>query len=314
MSNEQPEFMHDSVLLNESVHGALNGRRDGIYVDGTFGRGGHTQFILSQLGPDATVFAFDKDPQAIEVGTQLAQKDARFQIIHDSFANMASVFESKQLLGSIDGILLDLGVSSPQLDDADRGFSFMKDGPLDMRMDNSKGMSAFEWLSVANEKEVADVLWKYGEERFSRRIAPAMLAAVKEKGVNTTLALAEVIKAANPRWEKHKHPATRCFQAIRIFINRELDDIQQCLDSSIRCLRSGGRLSVISFHSLEDRMVKQFIRRQEKGREIPKNLPIMDTDLDKTMRSVGKAIKPSQEEMKQNNRARSAVLRIAERL
>jgi len=307
------EFSHDSVLLEDAVK-ALITSEHGVYIDGTFGRGGHSRHILERVESDSKLFGFDKDPQAIAVANELAERDQRFHIIHDSFANMAEQMEQHKLLGKVDGILLDLGVSSPQLDDADRGFSFMKDGPLDMRMDNSKGMSAQTWLAQADEKEIADVLWQYGEERFSRRIAKAIVLEREKKPITTTLQLAEIVKQANPKWEKHKNPATRSFQGIRIFINNELKDVEQVLEASLDVLKPGGRLVVISFHSLEDRLVKRFMRAQEKGKQHPRHMPVLEEDLGKTMRCVGKAIKPSQEEMKVNVRARSAVMRIAEKL
>ena len=242
------------------------------------------------------------------------QKTPVFEIIHDSFASMAEQMEQRELLGKVDGVLLDLGVSSPQLDDAERGFSFMKDGPLDMRMDNSKGLSAQAWIAVAKEEEIADVMYHYGEERFSRRIAKAIVAAREEEPITTTLQLAKIVKEANPKWEKHKHPATRAFQGIRIFINNELDDVERCLEASLKVLKSGGKLVVISFHSLEDRIVKRFMKKQEKGVQHPRHLPVMEDDLGKTMRCIGKAIKPSDAEKKENVRARSAVMRIAQKI
>ncbi len=307
------EFSHDSVLLEPAVT-ALISPEEGVYIDGTFGRGGHSRAILSRVDQSARLFAFDKDPQAIAVANQLNSEDSRFEIIHDSFANMAEQMQQRDLIGKVDGVLLDLGVSSPQLDDAERGFSFMKDGPLDMRMDNSKGLSAQAWLAKASEEEIADVLWQYGEERYSRRIAKGIVLARDEAPITTTLQLAEIVKKSHPKWDKHKHPATRAFQGIRIFINNELQDVERCLEASLQVLKPGGRLVVISFHSLEDRMVKRFMKAQEKGKQHPRHLPIMEDDTGKTMRCIGKAIKPSAEELKVNVRARSAVMRIAEKL
>ncbi|MBM95495.1 MAG: 16S rRNA (cytosine(1402)-N(4))-methyltransferase [Oceanospirillaceae bacterium] len=306
------EFLHTTVLLEPTVDGCLNDP-NGIYVDGTFGRGGHSRLLLSRLGSDARLIGFDKDPRAIETGRALEQEDQRFSIVQASFADMQ---EQLKLLGidKVNGILLDLGVSSPQLDDAERGFSFMRDGPLDMRMNPTEGMSAAEWLAVTSEQEIARVLKVYGEERFARRMAKAIVLARAEKPIERTLELANLLRDANPAWEKHKHPATRGFQAIRIAVNNELGDLESVLDQSIDLLVPEGRLSVISFHSLEDRIVKRFIRDQERGISLPPEVPVMDEQLGKTLRRVGKAIMPDKEEIERNARARSAVLRIAERL
>ena len=306
------EFLHTTVLLEPTVDGCLNDP-NGIYVDGTFGRGGHSRLLLSRLGSDARLIGFDKDPRAIETGRSLEQEDQRFSIVQASFADMQ---EQLKFLGidKVNGILLDLGVSSPQLDDAERGFSFMRDGPLDMRMNPTEGMSAAEWLAVTSEQEIARVLKVYGEERFARRMAKAIVLARAEKPIERTLELANLLRDANPAWEKHKHPATRGFQAIRIAVNNELGDLESVLDQSIDLLAHEGRLSVISFHSLEDRIVKRFIRDQERGISLPPEVPVMDEQLGKTLRRVGKAIMPDKEEIERNARARSAVLRIAERL
>ena len=306
------ELAHTTVLLHETVDGCLNDP-SGIYVDGTFGRGGHSRLLLSKLAPDGRLFGIDKDPRAIETGEQLHAEDNRFEIIRGSFADMKAALAERGIT-KINGVLLDLGVSSPQLDDAERGFSFMRDGPLDMRMNPDAGLSAAEWVATTEEKEIARVLKEYGEERFGKRMARAIVTQRAQTPIVRTLQLAELIKAANPAWEKHKHPATRAFQAIRIAVNNELGDLETILDDSVDMLLPGGRLSVISFHSLEDRMVKRFIRAQEKGRELPPGLPVMEADLGKTMKRVGKAIMPGDEEIQRNSRARSAVLRVAERL
>lgn len=306
------EFSHTTVLLEPTVTGCVNDL-NGIYVDGTFGRGGHTRLLLSRLEPDARVIGFDKDPRAIETGRQLAQEDKRFTIVQASFADMKSALEGLGIT-RIHGVLLDLGVSSPQLDDAERGFSFMRDGPLDMRMNPDQGLSAAEWLATTSEAEIARVLKVYGEERFARRMAKAIVMARAEKPIERTLELANLLKEANPAWEKHKHPATRGFQAIRIAVNNELGDLEQILDQSVELLLPGGRLSVISFHSLEDRIVKRFIRDQERGKSLPPEVPVMDEQLGRTLKRIGKAIMPTSEEVAVNSRARSAVLRIAERL
>lgn len=303
---------HISVLLNESVDGCIT-QVDGVYVDGTFGRGGHSKAMLKKLGTNARLFGIDKDPVAIEVGKALEAEDSRFKIFHGSFAELKS-FLAELEINKIDGLLLDLGVSSPQLDESERGFSFMQDGPLDMRMNSQAGISACEWV---NESSLEDMQWvfkTYGEERFARRIAQAIIDARVQSPITRTLELAEIVKQANPAWEKHKHPATRVFQAIRIAVNRELDDLKDVLEQSIELIKAGGRLSVISFHSLEDRIVKRFIRDQERGRQLPPEIPIAYEDSGQTFKRIGKAIKATDEELDSNFRARSAVLRIAERV
>lgn len=308
-----PELKHETVLLNEAVD-ALVTNEAGVYIDGTLGRAGHSRLILERLSPAGTLLAFDKDPAALEVGAALARADSRFSVIHDSFAALESHVSARGLVGQVDGVLLDLGVSSPQLDDASRGFSFMADGPLDMRMNNLAGQSAAQWLNAAAADDIAVVLKEYGEERFARRIARAIVSAREEHPFSTTSELAAVIARANPSKEKGKHPATRSFQAIRIFINRELDDLADVLAQSLKVLKPGGRLVVISFHSLEDRMVKQFIQRKEKGEPVPRHLPIRDDMLKREMKTIGKAAKASAEEVERNVRARSAIMRVAEKL
>ncbi len=307
------QYEHKSVLLNESIE-ALNIEPAGIYIDGTFGRGGHSQAILEQLGEQGRLIAFDKDPQAIKTAEQKFAVDPRFQIVHDSFAELEKHIEQLGLTGSINGILLDLGVSSPQLDDPQRGFSFQQSGPLDMRMNDQQGMTAAQWLNKAGETEIANVLYDYGEERFSRRIARAIVKARAEQPLTDTRQLAEIIKQAHPRWEKKKHPATRGFQGIRIFINNELTDLDSCLQQSYRCLARNGSLVVISFHSLEDRRVKQFFRRMSEGEQLPPDLPVMDEIINRKMKLVGKRIKAGKQELSDNPRARSAVLRVAMKL
>ncbi|MFA5679485.1 MAG: 16S rRNA (cytosine(1402)-N(4))-methyltransferase RsmH [Pseudomonas sp.] len=310
--NQQTELNHISVLLSEALEG-LAVRPDGLYIDGTFGRGGHSRAILARLSAEGRLLGFDKDPEAIRVGNQLAAEDGRFVVVQRSFADMAEELRTRGLHGQVDGVLLDLGVSSPQLDDPERGFSFLNDGPLDMRMNPDVGQSAAEWINSADESDIATVLWEYGEERFSRRMAKAIVSRRAEQPFTRTADLAEVIKVANPAWEKHKHPATRAFQGIRIFINRELEDLAEGLQAALSVLAPGGRLVVISFHSLEDRQVKQFMRREAKGAPLPRNLPVRDADIKVSMNLVGKAIKPSAEEVVANPRARSAVLRVAEK-
>lgn len=305
--------VHLTVLLEEAV-AALVTRPDGRYVDGTFGRGGHSRHLLEQLTPEGRLLGIDKDPRALETAAQLAEDDARFAVCHGSFIQLAE-FMQQQGWAGVDGILLDLGVSSPQIDDASRGFSFMNDGPLDMRMDISRGQSAAEWLAKAPEVEISDVLFHLGEERHSRRIARALVKARQEEPITRTSQLAEIVKVANPSWEKHKHPATRAFQAIRIHINRELDDLKDLLDQAMDLLLPGGRLVVISFHSLEDRIVKRFMRDAARGdAHLPHDMPFRQDELNQTLKRVGKAIKPSAAEVERNPRSRSAVMRVAEKL
>lgn len=307
------EFQHTTVLLDEAVN-ALNVRQNGIYIDGTFGRGGHSRLILSQLGEEGRLIAIDRDPQAIAAAESIS--DPRFSIIHGPFSELADYVDRLGLRGKIDGILLDLGVSSPQLDDAQRGFSFMRDGPLDMRMDPSRGQSASEWLLKAEEEDIAWVLKTFGEERFAKRIARAIVERNKEQPLTRTKELAELIAAATPVKDKHKHPATRSFQAIRIYINSELEEIERALVGALTALAEGGRLSVISFHSLEDRIVKRFIRQQSQGPKVPAGIPLTEEQIrqlgGKKLKALGKMM-PSQQEIGDNARARSSVLRIAER-
>ncbi|OYD24601.1 16S rRNA (cytosine(1402)-N(4))-methyltransferase RsmH [Oceanimonas baumannii] len=310
MSEQQA---HITVLLDEAVAG-LNIRPDGIYVDGTFGRGGHSRHILSKLGPDGRLLAIDRDPSAIAVAEQIT--DPRFTILHGPFSRLAEMMAAEGLTGKVDGVLLDLGVSSPQLDEAERGFSFQKDGPLDMRMDPTSGQSAADWLNHADADDIAWVLKTFGEERHARKIARAIVHDRQTTPWTRTRQLAEMIARVNPSKEKNKHAATRSFQAIRIYINSELDEIDQALNGALEVLAPAGRLSVISFHSLEDRLVKHFIRKQEKGPEVPPGLPLTEEQLagGRTLKSVGKAQKPSADEVAANPRARSSVLRVAERL
>ncbi|UCX03282.1 16S rRNA (cytosine(1402)-N(4))-methyltransferase RsmH [Shewanella glacialimarina] len=308
------EFAHLSVLLKETVEG-LNIDPNGIYIDGTFGRGGHSRHVLSHLGPNGRLIAIDRDPQAIEAAKAFAD-DPRFQIVHGGFGQMADYIEDLGLVGKINGVLLDLGVSSPQLDDADRGFSFLRDGPLDMRMDNSKGETAAQWIARAEIEDMAWVFKTYGEEKNSRHIARCIVADRDEKPFLRTKDLAELIARITKNKERNKHPATRVFQAIRIYINSELEQIDQALEGSLKVLAPEGRLSVISFHSLEDRMVKRFIRRHSQGESVPYGLPITEDQINKSrkLKPMSKALKPSDEEIEQNPRSRSSVLRVAERL
>jgi 16S rRNA (cytosine1402-N4)-methyltransferase len=307
-------FSHVTVLLNEAVD-ALAVRPEGLYVDGTFGRGGHSRAILARL-EKGSLLGFDKDPQAIMSGQALAAEDGRFVIVQRSFADMGEELAHRAWNGRTDGILLDLGVSSPQLDDPERGFSFMHDGPLDMRMDPSRGISAAEWIATAAEDEISRVFKEYGEERFARRMARAVVERRSITAFTRTADLAQVLTDANPAWEKGKHPATRAFQGIRIFINNELGDLERGLEAAFESLAIGGRLVVISFHSLEDRIVKLFMRRLVKGEadNLPRNLPIRTQAFEPRARLIGKPVYASEAELSINPRSRSAVMRIAEKL
>lgn len=307
------DSQHITVLLNEAV-AALVTDTAGFYVDGTFGRGGHSALVMQKLSADGRLLGIDKDLAAIATANARFADDARFAIAHGSFAELAQLVAERDMTGKVAGVLLDLGVSSPQLDEAERGFSFMQDGPLDMRMDQTRGQSAADWVNTASEDDITWVFKEYGEERFAKRMARAIIAERQKTPFIRTKHLAEVIKEANPAWEKGKHPATRAFQAIRIQVNNELTDLDSVLEQALAVLAPGGRLVVISFHSLEDRAVKRFIRRQELGDPVPKGLPIRDDQLNKRMRSLGKAIKASDEEVNANVRSRSAVMRVAEKL
>ncbi len=311
-------LQHISVLLNESIDG-LAIKPDGIYIDGTFGRGGHSREILSKLGENGRLYSIDRDPAAIAEASKI--DDPRFTIIHGPFSGIAQYAQQYGLSGKVDGVLLDLGVSSPQLDDAERGFSFMKDGPLDMRMDPTNGMSAADWLEEAEPDDISWVLKEFGEERFARRIARAIVQHredEEQQPLTRTGQLAKLISEVSPSREKKKHPATRSFQAIRIYINSELEEIDTALKGALTVLAPQGRLSIISFHSLEDRMVKRFMRKESKGPQVPAGIPLTEDQIRElgsaAIKTIGKAIKPSPEEILHNNRSRSSVLRIAEKL
>ena len=304
-----PPPSHLPVLFTQVLDG-LRVQADGVYLDGTFGRGGHAAGVLAQLGENGRLLVMDKDPTAIAEARAKFAGDARIAIYHGSFANMNAWDATAD---GLDGVLFDLGVSSPQLDVAERGFSFGKDGPLDMRMDDSAGQSAAEWLADADEREIADVLWTYGEERMSRRIARTIVAKRAEQPITRTLELANLIASVMPRGKEGIHPATRSFQAIRIHINRELQDLEAGLAAAHQALKPEGRLVVISFHSLEDRIVKRFMASHAKAPPADRRLPQLDT-FRPTLKLVGGAIKGDSAEVKSNPRARSAVLRVAEKL
>ncbi len=306
-------FVHKPVLLEEAIV-ALAIQPNGKYVDGTFGRGGHSERILKALGPEGNVLAIDQDPEAIAAGQAKFANEPRLTLWHGSFANLEKCIAEHGWQGQVDGILLDIGVSSPQLDDSERGFSFLQDGPLDMRMNPAHGMDATTWLAQAKQEEIATVLHEFGEERFARRIAGAIVKARVQTPITRTRQLAEIVAAAHPKWERHKHPATRTFQGIRIFINQELAALDAVLPQALAALKPGGRLAVISFHSLEDRCVKRFMRAEARGDDLPMELPVTASELHPTLRLVGKPIRASDAEVDANPRSRSAVLRIAEKL
>lgn len=305
---------HISVLLDEAVTGlAIN--PDATYIDCTFGRGGHSALILSQLSENGRLIAIDRDLTAIKAAEKFAD-DARFTIEHEGFADLQNIAEKYQLLGKVDGILLDLGVSSPQLDEAERGFSFMNDGPLDMRMDTSRGQTAAEWIAVADVEDITWVLRTFGEEKHAWRIANAIVDTREETPYTRTSQLAKIIQTTAPQREIKKHPATRSFQAIRIYINSELEQIEKVLAASLSVLAENGRLVVISFHSLEDRLVKQFMKKHSQGKKVPRGLPISEAELNKgkKLELVGRRLKPSESEVEENKRSRSSVMRVAMRL
>lgn len=311
VSGTNNAFAHQSVLLGQAVEYLITDA-GGRYLDATFGRGGHSRLILDQLLPGGQLLGIDKDPEAIEEARRLKASDARFNWYHGSFAELEQAADGEGW-SRVSGVLMDLGVSSPQLDDAARGFSFMREGPLDMRMNPLQAPSAAQWLETAAEQEIADVVWRYGEERFSRRIARRIVEHRAESAITTTRQLAELVASAVPKKEKHKHPATRTFQAIRIFINRELEDLEIGLRAAVNRLAPGGRLVVISFHSLEDRLVKRFMRDLARGPKMPKGVPVTAEQERSEFVLVGKAAKASEFEIAENVRARSAVMRVLER-
>ena len=304
--------LHQTVLQAEAIE-ALAIKKDGNYIDATFGRGGHSKAILSLLSEKGCLIAIDRDPEAITHANKFKDQDSKLKVVQATFGEIGKLEETEELRGKVDGILFDLGVSSPQLDNPDRGFSFMHNGPLDMRMNQMDQLSAAQWINTATEKEIADVLFRFGEERHSRRMAKRVVAARQEKNIETTGQLAELVKAANPAWEKGKHPATRAFQAIRIHINNELEQIEDALNGAVELLRGEGRLVVISFHSLEDRIVKNFLTNKARGDNFPRDLPVTAEQLNPTLKKIGKAIRAKETEVLNNPRARSAVMRVAEK-
>ncbi|WP_020409302.1 16S rRNA (cytosine(1402)-N(4))-methyltransferase RsmH [Hahella ganghwensis] len=310
MTDTSENFAHVTVLLKEAVE-ALAIKEGGKYVDGTFGRGGHSRLILEHLGTDGKLLGIDKDPRAQQSAEDLKSRDSRLLFYRGSFAEIRQAIEA-QGWESVDGVLLDLGVSSPQLDDASRGFSFNKEGPLDMRMDPESGESAADWVNRAPEEEIARVIWEYGEERYSRRMAKAIVREREKQAIVTTQQLSEIVAAAHPRWEKGKHPATRAFQGIRIHINSELADLEKGLEDAYDSLAPGGRLAVISFHSLEDRKVKQFMRDKVRGPQLPKWVPVTDDGVPKA-KLIGKKVRAGKDELAVNVRSRSAVMRVMEK-
>lgn len=304
---------HTPVLLDE-VLVALNIRPDGSYVDGTFGRGGHTAAILERLGTQGRVLAIDRDPAAIRAGCERFAGEERLQLVHGSFGRLLEFVREAGLAGGVAGVLLDLGVSSPQLDEPARGFSFAEDGPLDMRMNDREGSTAADWLARASEQEIARVIHDYGEERYARRIARAIVSARRVRPLRRTLELAQIVAAAVPTREPGKHPATRTFQAVRIHVNRELEELEAALAQSLEVLVPGGRLCVISFHSLEDGIVKRFVQRSSTGDPLYAGLPEVPLHARAKLKRIGRAIHPSDAEVARNPRSRSAILRVAERL
>ena len=309
MNELSPSPAHITVLLREAVD-ALAIKPYGIYVDCTFGRGGHSREILARLGPKGKLIAIDRDVAAIEANRI---GDTRFSLVHAAMSDIANVLE-QQKISAVDGVLADLGVSSPQLDDGERGFSFRFDAPLDMRMDQTRGETVADWLGRAEEREIGEVIWRYGEERFAKTIARKIVAARSGRHIRTTRELAQLVAETVRTREPGQHPATRTFQAFRIFINQELEEIEQVLPRAVTCLRTGGRLVVISFHSLEDRIVKRFMQAASRADRLPSNFPIRAGEIDEaTLKLVGRAYKATDTEVLANPRSRSAVMRVAER-
>lgn len=307
----EPE--HRPVMLAE-VLSVLMTEQEGVYIDATFGRGGHSLGMLQHLRAGGRLLALDRDPEAVAAAQRLAHEDPRFEIEHAPFSRLKEVVARRGFRGRVQGVLLDLGVSSPQIDDPGRGFSFTREGPLDMRMDPESGETAADWIKRAGAREIAEVLWSFGEERYARRIAQAIVTARTAQPILGTRQLADIVARANPSWEPGKHPATRTFQAIRIFINHELEELRAGLAQAVEILAQGGRLAVISFHSLEDRIVKLFMRGEAQGHRFPQGVPVTQAECQPRLRLVGKPVRPKASEVLTNPRARSAVLRVAERL
>lgn len=303
---------HIPVLFREAVD-ALNIRQGGVYVDATLGRAGHAQEIAKHIGSTGSLICFDRDPRAIELGKEIFKGDPRITIIHSEFGRMTEKLKQCTDFDKVDGVLMDLGVSSPQLDQAERGFSFMRDGYLDMRMDPTSGESAAQWLAHVEERELMMTLFDLGEEKFARRIARSIVEIRAETPIVSTLQLATIVADATPKKDKNKHPATRTFQAIRLQVNQELSQVSEALPQAVELLNEGGRLSVISFHSLEDRIVKRFIRELSTAKLPPRNIPVPPEAYLTPLKSLSRAIKPSKSEVQENPRSRSSVLRIAER-
>ena len=315
MNEPSTSSTHTTVLRHEAVD-AMAIKQDGVYVDGTFGRGGHARAILERLGPDGRLIAIDRDPRAIAAGAALAISDKRFSLHHARLSELGNLLAhaTGSRKNAVDGVLADLGVSSPQLDEQERGFSFRFDGPLDMRMDTTQGETVEEWINRAEEQEIGEVIWRYGEERFARQIARAVVAARIIGRIRTTRELAELVAKNVRTREPGKHAATRTFQAFRIFINQELEEIEQVLPQAVAGMRTGGRLVVIAFHSLEDRIVKRFMQNAAKADHLPSKLPIRANEIDDaTLRIIGRAVKPTDAEVAANPRARSAIMRVAEK-
>ncbi|SHF50246.1 16S rRNA (cytosine1402-N4)-methyltransferase [Modicisalibacter ilicicola DSM 19980] len=311
-SHVPADYRHASVLLDGAID-ALIHDPEGVYLDGTFGRGGHSRAILARLNPRGRLLAIDRDPQALAEAR--AMEDQRFSIHADTFGHLGDIARAQGVHGRLAGVLLDIGVSSPQLDDPERGFSFLRDGPLDMRMDPGSGESAAQWLSHASESDIAWVFKTYGEERFARRMARAIVERRRQAPITRTGDLAELLKAAHPAWEKGRHPATRAFQALRIHVNRELEELDAALEAALEALAPGGHLVVISFHSLEDRRVKRFIRHHVRGdTHLPRGMPLREDQLERRLETLGKARRPGEEEVLRNPRARSAVMRAARKI
>jgi 16S rRNA (cytosine1402-N4)-methyltransferase len=314
LSESVAERLVHLPVFRQEVVDALAVHSGGFYVDATYGRGGHSAAILENLGQEGRLLALDRDPEAVQAARMQFSRDLRFSIVQTPFSRLGDEVRARGQLGRVWGIVLDLGVSSPQLDDAARGFSFLRDGPVDMRMDPTTGTSAAQWLARAREQDIEHVLREYGEERYARRVARALVAARGRTPIAMTGQLAALVAAAIPRREPGQHPATRTFQAIRIFVNREMEELESCLKQVPDILAPGGRLAVISFHSLEDRMVKRFVREQARGDAFPRDLAVRHVELRPRMKPVGRPVRPSLEETVRNPRARSAVLRVAERL